>query len=385
MNRFLLLFCIILCGCQESMDSLTRRVVSRAEVQLSLLDDRMPSDSLPRTYDNGKFINSNIKYWCSGFFGGSLWYLYELSGNQAIKERAIKNSLKLAELVPVSDDHDLGFQINCTYGNAYRLTGDKAYADYMVEAAAKLSERYNPQVRAIRSWNSKAGQPYKVIIDNMMNLELLLKATGFSGDSLYYRISIAHADKTLENHFRPDNSCYHLICYDEQTGEAVEKCTVQGYADESAWARGQSWALYGYTMMYRLTGLSVYLEQALKTAEFIAANLPEDGIPYWDFDVPDKADALRDASAGAIMASAFIDLAQNIQDSSASEKYLNIAERQLRTLASEEYLAEPGTNGGFLLKHSVGHYPAGKEIDVPLTYTDYYFLEALQRWSELKN
>jgi hypothetical protein len=367
------------------MDSLTRRVVSRAEVQLSLLDDRMPSDSLPRTYDNGKYINSNIKYWCSGFFGGSLWYLYELSGNQAIKERAIKNTLKLAELVPVSDDHDLGFQINCTYGNAYRLTGDKAYADYMIEAAAKLSERYNPQVRAIRSWNSKAGQPYKVIIDNMMNLELLLKATEFSGDSLYYRISIAHADKTLENHFRPDNSCYHLICYDEQTGEAVEKCTVQGYADESAWARGQSWALYGYTMMYRLTGISVYLEQALKTAEFIAANLPEDGIPYWDFDVPDKADALRDASAGAIMASAFIDLAQNIQDSSESEKYLNIAERQLRTLASEEYLAEPGTNGGFLLKHSVGHYPAGKEIDVPLTYTDYYFLEALQRWSELKN
>jgi hypothetical protein len=218
----------------------------------------------------------------------------------------------------------------------------------------------------------------------MMNLEFLMWAFRETNDSLFYNICISHSDTTIKNHFRPDFSSWHVVSYDTASGNVEKKQTHQGYSDESAWARGQVWGLYGYTTMYRDTKLDRYLLQAKNIASFLInhPNMPEDGIPYWDFNSPDIPEALRDASAGSIMASALIELSSYV-DSELSAQYLAFAEKQLRTLSSPQYLAKPGENGNFILKHGVGHLPGKSEVDVPLTYGDYYFIEALLRYKKI--
>jgi len=220
-----------------------------------------------------------------------------------------------------------------------------------------------------------------VIIDNMMNLELLSWVSDHGGDKKYKEIAVTHANSTIKNHFRPDFSSYHVIDYDMKTGKILQKITAQGAADSSAWSRGQAWGLYGYTMMYRFTKNKQYLKQAKNIAKFMLndRNMPADMIPYWDYDAPGIPNALRDASAGAVMASALLELAQ-YSDKKEGKQYLSAAETALKTLASDAYRAKLGENGGFLLKHSVGSIPHKSEVDVPLTYADYYFLEALHRY-----
>ena len=275
-------------------------------------------------------------------------------------------------------DHDMGFIVWCSYGNAFRLTGDESYKPMIEDAAEILAARFSPVTKTIRSWNYPL--EYQVIIDNMMNLELLEEASKmFACDSLDL-IARTHANTTMENHFRDDYSSYHLVCYDMEDGSVERKVTVQGYADDSAWARGQAWAVYGYAMMYRETGVEEYLQQAVNVADMIIPYLPEDGVPYWDFNDPKIPDTYRDASAGAVIASALVELSGYVDSKSKARKYLASAETILRTLASDEYLCAEGECHGFLLKHSVGHLPKNSEVDVPLTYADYYFLEALIRY-----
>ena len=285
--------------------------------------------------------------------------------------------------------HDIGFQINCSYGNGYRLTGDESYRAMQEKAAAKLAKRFLPVVGCTKSWDWKhAPEAYPVIIDNMMNLELLMwSGREFGVDSLT-TIACTHANTTMLNHFRDDYTSYHGVMYDRNTGEVLKKRTFQGYADESAWARGQGWAIYGYTMMYDQTckngnPCEEYLSQAENIAKMLLERLPEDGIPYWDFDAPEIPNEYRDASAGSLMASAFVQLSTLTKDKSFAKACLAMAEKQIRTLASEEYLAAPGTNGDFLLKHSVNNMPKNMEVDTPQTYADYYFLEALLRYKAL--
>jgi uncharacterized protein YyaL (SSP411 family) len=239
-------------------------------------------------------------------------------------------------------------------------------------------------VGCIKSWDSKNPSDFLVIIDNMMNLELLFETTKATGDSSFYRIAVTHANTTMKNHFRPDYSSYHVLNYDVTTGAVKEKKTAQGYANESAWARGQAWGLYGYTVCYRETKDVRYLQQAQHIAEFILTNpnMPADKIPYWDFNAPDIPNALRDASAAAVMASAFIELS-HYTDKKNARKYIQVAETMIRNLSAPEYKAAPGANGGFILQHGVGHKPAGTEVDMPLTYGDYYFIEACKRYKEL--
>ena len=274
--------------------------------------------------------------------------------------------------------------INCSFGHQYRLTGDEHSLEVLRTAAQSLTGAFTEEVGCIKSWPFvKPGFSwvYPVIIDNMMNLELLMSVANMDNNEWLRHVAVSHADVTMKNHFREDYSCFHLVDYVPGTGEVNKKITVQGLADSSAWARGQAWALYGYTMMYQQTGDRKYLHQAQHIGDMIEGYLPEDGIPYWDFNDPKIPDTYRDASAGAVMASAYIALdavADNGKD------YLAIAEKQLRTLASEEYLAKPGEIGGFILKHSVGNLPEDVEIDVPLTYADYYFIEALMRYHNLK-
>ncbi len=372
------------CTPKEPMDALAGRVFSVAKEQCMQMEERLTDTTMPRSIGkDGEFVSSNIKWWCSGFYPGTLWYIYEYTGDEEIRRLATASTLKLEPLQYKAKDHDLGFQMNCSYGNAYRLTGEQRFLGPIYNSAMALAERFSPVTGTIRSWDFvKKGRDWKypVIIDNMMNLEHLLNAAAlFKADTLK-SIAVTHANTTICNHFRPDHTCFHLVDYDPEDGSVRHRETVQGYADSSAWARGQAWALYGYTMMFRLTDQEHYLIQAENIADMLAERLPSDGIPYWDFNAPDIPDAPRDASAAAVMASAFVDLSRLTTKDCDKKRYLGIAERQIRTLASEEYLASPGENCNFILKHSVGNLPGDSEVDVPLTYADYYFLEAIIKY-----
>jgi len=339
---------------------------------------------LPRTINkNGELITSNDRWWTSGFFPGTLWYLYEYSKNKELEKAAIDITNRVIKQQYTTNNHDVGFMIYCSFGNALRITGNKANVPVIINAAKSLSTRFNPVTGCIKSWNNKKWQ-YPVIIDNMMNLELLTNATKISGDSSFYKIAVSHATTTIHNHFRSDGSSYHVVSYDTIKGGYVDRATSQGAHDESAWARGQAWGLYGYVMMYRETNKEEYLQHAIKIANYIIdhKHLPEDKIPYWDFDAPDIPNALRDASAGAIMASAFLELSTFL-DKKAGKPYFSIGQAQLKSLMSPTYLAKPGENGNFILKHSVGFMAGNNEVDVPLTYADYYFIEALLRYQKI--
>ena len=348
------------CTKQEPMEALIDRVFTVAEQQYTAMDTRLTEKTLPRTLSaDGEFVSSNIYWWCSGFYPGSLWYIYEYTRKDAVKTLAEKNTLKLDSIQYVTRDHDVGFQLNCSYGNAFRLTGNEAYKQVLYQGAKSLSTRFNPAAGVIRSWDFvRKGCDWKfpVIIDNMMNLELLLSMSKAYADDSLQNIACTHANTTIQHHFRDDYSTYHLVDYDPETGAVRGKQTVQGFSDDSSWSRGQAWALYSYTMMFRLTGYQNYLLQAGHIADMLLRRLPADGIPYWDFDAPVEEQTYRDASAAAIMASAFIELSRYIPGTDAKESYLAMAEKQLRTLASKEYLAEPGTNECFILKHSVVHF-----------------------------
>ena len=360
-------------------------VLDSAKAQFTLLSGRLCPETTPRSIlPDGSMKDVSVGSWTSGFLSGSLWQLYQLTDDPEVLSLAQKETEKLSGILSFPLSHDIGFQVNCSFGNAYRITGEEQYLQLIRESASALAERFNPNVGATLSWAPGEKGQYPVIIDNMMNLELLEYAAGlFDCDSLR-KIAEKHAETTLKNHFRPDDSCYHMLDYDPDTGEVLRRVTVQGYSDESVWARGQAWALYGYTMMFRETGKAEFLGQAEKIARMLLQRLPHDGIPYWDFSDPEIPFTYRDASAGAIMCSAFIELSTLTDDKALAKSCLEVAEKQIRTLASEEYLAPVGSNGYFLLKHSVGNLPGGSEVDVPLPYADYYYLEALNRYKNLK-
>ena len=391
----ILLFCTILTGLlfapnkqEEPLSGVIERGLNVSRQQTLLLDKEMEAkeNRLPKTYENCVLQTANYKYWISGFFPGVLWYLYEDTPTEELKKYAELYTLRVMPAKDMTSTHDLGFMLYCSFGNGYRLTGNKSYMDVMKVGAESLASRYNDKVGAIKSWNSNKKWQFPVIIDNMMNLEFLSFMALNTGNNRFKEIADKHAKTTLSNHFRSDNSCYHVVSYDTITGIPHAKQTHQGYADNSSWARGQAWALYGYTMMYRETNNKVYLEQARKVALFIKnhPNLPEDKVPYWDFDAPDIPKAYRDASAAAIMASAFLELS-SLDKSEDRIEWLKLGEQQIRSLSSPLYLAEPNTNGGFILKHSVGNFNKKSEVDVPLTYADYYYVEALLRLKRMQN
>ena len=378
---------IVSCNRPEPIQKVTDNALALSIEQYTGMAEVMKDKPglLPRTIDTtGMLVTARSNWWTSGFFPGSLWYLFEYSGDEKLKEYAKEMTSRIEKEKNNRGTHDLGFMINCSYGNGLRITGDPAYKDVMITGAYSLATRFRPGIGCIQSWNSRNNWQCPVIIDNMMNLEFLMWAFRESGDSSFYKICVTHSDTTIKNHFRPDYSSYHVVSYDTITGRVEKKQTHQGAADESAWARGQVWGLYGFTTMYRDTRLERYLNQARNIAEFLIRhpNMPADGIPYWDFNAPGIPDALRDASAGAIMASALLELSEYV-DAPTALKYRQFAEKQIRTLASPEYLAVKGENGNFILKHGVGHLPGKSEVDVPLTYGDYYFIEAILRYKNL--
>lgn len=339
---------------------------------------------IPKTIDKlGRMVYIPIDDWCSGFFPGSLCYLYQLTNDKSWLLQSRRFTEALDSIQYLTWHHDVGFMIGSSYLNIYRLSPNKAYKKAIIQTAKSLCTRFRKKAGVIQSWNvdrgwqSKRGWTCPVIIDNMMNLELLFEATRLSGDSTYWKVAVSHANKTLENQFRKDGSCYHVVDYDPNNGAVLHRQTAQGYADNSAWARGQAWAVYGYTVCYRYTHDPKYLDQAVKTLNFVMQNpnLPDDLIPYWDFDAPNIPNEPRDVSSAACIASALYEMNNYLPDNG----YTSLADRIIRSLSSPEYRAPLGKNGCFLLMHSVGSIPHNNEIDVPLNYADYYFLEALTR------
>ncbi len=368
-----------------NLEKANKELVFIEQQYLNMIES-VPDSLLPRSVDNdGKPYYVNPSDWTSGFYSGILWYLFENSKNEKFKTEALKYTNLLESQKYNNHTHDLGFMLYSSYGNGYRIAKDSMYKRILLRGAKTLSSRFNDSIGAIKSWDWNPAWQFPVIVDNMMNLEYLFWAAKTTGDSVYYKQAVSHANVTLKNHFREDNSSYHVVNYDTVTAKVIEKITVQGYSNESAWSRGQAWSLYGYTVMYRETKNQKYVEQAKKITTYVFdhPNMPSNLIPYWDFNAPNIPTALRDASAAAITASALLELSQYV-DEETNKNYLSKVDIILATLASSKYTAELGKNNNFVLKHSTGHLPGGREIDVPLVYADYYYIEALMRYKNLK-
>jgi rhamnogalacturonyl hydrolase YesR len=385
---------------KNEMLKLADQALAQSVDQYKIMMQNLPQGQLPRTFENGKLSTVSPYSWISGFYPGSLLYLYEYSGDRALLTDAAKRLKDLEPIQYVTANHDLGFMMYCSFGNAYRLLDSARYKDILVQSAKSLASRFYPKTGCIKSWNKiksldgKRMLNFPVIIDNMMNLELLFFASKATGDPSYKDIAIKHTETTLKNHFRPDYSSYHVVDYDEETGAVKSKETQQGFSDNSTWARGQAWAIYGFTMVYRETKTKKYLDAVQKmVAHFIDhPNLPKDKVPYWDFNVNQPgfnppwrydparyAEIPRDASAAAIVSSALIELAGYVNPKTA-HKYLKTAETMLKSLSSPAYMAAAGENGGFILMHSSGGVPGNVEVNVPVSYADYYYVEALMRY-----
>lgn len=397
----LLLAALLITGmsvqCTDKRDIIEENI-ENAKAQLDyLIKASEANDTLriPSTFRNGEIDFVPTDDWVSGFFAGTLWYMYELTGEEYYAEQAQKHTEILHDIQFLKWHHDVGFMVYDSYGNGLRLKNIEGYDTVLVNTAKSLATRFRPNAGIIQSWNVDRGwqsqRSWKcpVIIDNMMNLELFFKVSEMTGDPVYKEIAMSHADKTLANHYRDDFSTYHVVDYDDETGEIRRKCTAQGIADESRWARGQAWSIYGFTVAYRFTGEERYLQRAKDVANYLLVeedNMPEDLVPYWDYDVKEfgkemgedylaKYGEIRDVSSAAIVASALYELHWMTKD----DFYKQKADKMIESLSTPAYRAKVGENGGFILMHSVGSIPHGGNIDVPLNYADYYFLEALIR------
>jgi hypothetical protein len=365
----------------EMMPKVFERAAKQSSVLLGNLGE---SPKFPRSLKpDGSLRAVDPEDWTSGFFPGTMWLIHEYSGSPEWKEKAMAATLRLEVLRNFKGHHDVGFMLGCSYGNALRLSPDDSKRAVLRDGAAALVTRYRSEVGLIRSWDYKPFV-YPVIIDNMMNLELLSWSAKNGGDPKHLEIAISHADKTLANHFRADGSAYHVLDYNPKTRAISAIHAGQGGDVRTAWARGQAWAIYGFAMMFRETKKPEYLAKATSVADFVMnhPNLPKDKIPYWDFGAEAGDKTPRDASAAAVMAAGLIEISEMSGDGKGG-KYLDFARAQLLALGSPGYLAEEGKNGGFILLHSTGHLPENLEIDSPLCYADYYFLEALLRYRAL--
>lgn len=389
---FIIVLCTTLVACttevgKDENKNLPQQELDAITKEMAAVLDQFPIDSLqiPRSLTKeGTLHGVKSKDWTSGFFPGTLWYIYEYSQDDRFLDAARTWTAFIEKEKFDSTTHDTGFKVYCSFGNGYRLTGEERYKDIIIRAAQTLISRYNENVKCIRSWDhNKKKWQFPVIVDNMMNLEMLFAATRFSGDSIYYQIANNHALNTLKNHYRDDFSSYHVVDYDPETGEVKKKETHQGNSHESSWSRGQSWGLYGFTMTYRETRNPVFLEQAVRIANYMLdhQHLPSDKIPYWDFDAPNIPNEERDVSAATIMASALYELSTFVSGEE-QQKFRKAAEEITNILSSKSY-RRTASKLPFILNHSVGSKPGGTEVDVPIIYADYYYLEAFLRRKKL--
>ncbi len=341
------------------------------------------STKFPRYIDHGDsdWTCVNVYDWTSGFYPGVLWFAYEQTQDAELKAKAELFTEPLSQVAyATARDHDIGFMIYCSYGNGYRLTGNPEYKKAMLSAADTLATLFNPTVGTIHSWPFKPEYEHNTIIDNMMNLELLFWASKNGGGKRLEDIAVSHAEVTQKYIVRPDSAVYHLGQFTHE-GEFVRGVAHQGYADESMWARGQAWGIYGYAICYREVGRKDFLATSMKLADHFMNRLPEDGVPFWDYDDPAIPSSPKDASAAAVAASGMLELSILLDDQALSQKYYNNAVELLAAISTDDYIL--GDESAAILDHSTGHHPKGWEIDVPIIYGDYYYLEALTKLKKI--
>ncbi|MFH0991109.1 MAG: glycoside hydrolase family 88 protein [bacterium] len=368
----------------QSLDTLVDHAMQFAQQQLlrSVSEINDSTRYARCTLPDGSWKTSAAREWTSGFFPGCLWYAYEYSKDPLYAKAAQRWTAALDSIQYYGRTHDLGFMVFNSYGHGYRLKPTEAYRKVILQTAQTLTTRFNPAVGCIKSWDNRKWQ-YPVIIDNMMNLELLFWASQHGGTKRLHEIAVSHAENTMKNHFRADGGTYHVLSYDTTNGTVVARNTHQGYADESTWSRGQAWAIYGFTMTYRFTRDERFLTTAEKAADYFLSHLPEDHVPYWDFQAPAIPNEPRDASAAAITSSALFELSSFVKNAKVKERYLTAAKNILSSLCLPPYLAK-GTNSRAVLNHAVGSKPGNSEVDVSLIYADYYFIEAMMRYLKSK-
>lgn len=361
-------------------DTQVRRTLDELSRGNEGTDYTMMPRNIPDSTSHWYCSKATKEEWCAGFWPGILWYDYEYTKDPVIKAEAERftDALESISHITPAYDHDLGFLIFCSYGNGYRLTHNEAYREVILRSADALAELFNPKAGTILSWprNVEMLGGHNTIMDNMINLEMLFWASKNGGDKKLYDIAVSHADTTMKYHFRPDYTSYHVAVYDTLTGHFIKGMTHQGYSDSSMWARGQAWAIYGYTVVYRETQDPKYLDFVQQVADVYLKRLPDDYIPYWDFDDPAIPYAPRDASAACVVASALLELSGYVSPEKGST-YREAALRMLENLSSDKY--QCGKQKPAFLLHSTGHYPNGSEIDASIIYADYYYIEALLR------
>ena len=357
---------------------------NRTLKELEPIDYTMMPRNIMDSLNTWSCRKASKEEWTSGFWPGILWYDYEATKDPKIKAEAEKFTASLGFLSKTpAYDHDLGFLVFCSYGNAYRLTKNPVYKKIILDTADSLATLFNPKVGTILSWPREVkarNWPHNTIMDNMINLEMLFWAAKNGGDKRLYDIAVSHANKTMKCQFRPDYSSYHVAVYDTVTGNLIKGVTHQGYADNSMWARGQAWAIYGFTVCYRETKNPEYLSFVQKVTDIYLKGLPEDYVPYWDFSAPDIPKAPRDASVACVVASALLELSTYL-DKDKAEEYKDAAVKMLKSLSSPAY--QCGDAKPAFLLHSTGHWPNGSEIDASIIYADYYYIEALLRFKKL--
>lgn len=395
MKRYVLGACLVLlCACnstQESKLDVKKELnycatqTKRTLAELEPIDYTMMPRNIMDSLTTWKCLKTSKEEWTSGFWSGILWYDYEYTGDQKIKKEAEKftASLKFLSETPAYD-HDLGFLVFCSYGNAYRVTHNPEYKQVILKTADTLATLFNPKVGTILSWPREIKHrnwPYNTIMDNMINLEILFWASKNGGSKHLYDIAVSHADKTMKCQFRPDYTSYHVAIYDTVTGNLIKAITHQGYSDKSMWARGQAWAIYGYTVCYRETKNPVYLNFVQKITDVYLKRLPEDYVPYWDFDDPAIPNSPRDASAACVTASALLELSTFLKNTPKGREYKDAADKMLVSLSSPAY--QSGSKKPSFLLHSTGHWPNHSEVDASIIYADYYYIEALLRYKKL--
>ena len=393
LTALLLTMCIASCSDRDKQDPFNvNKELDYCNNQIhrtiqEIKGQEMMPRNIPDSLTNWNLVPIDISEWTLGFWPGILWYNYEYTQNTSDADHATYYTDLLKPLTKLpAYDHDLGFQLFCSYGNAYRLTGNEKYKQIILNAADTLATLYNPKVGTILSWPREVetrNWPHNTIIDNMINLELLYWAAKNGGNKKLYDIATNHAETTMNHHFRPDGGNYHVAVYDTITGKFIKGVTHQGYADNTLWARGQAWAIYGYTLVYRETGDKKYLHFAEKVTDLYLSRLPEcEYIPYWDFDAPNIPNEPKDASAAAIVASALLELHQYVETPQKREYYKQSAIYMLNELSSEAYQSR-ASKPSFLL-HSTGHWPNSSEVDASINYADYYYIEALMRYKKIQ-
>ncbi|WP_299430060.1 glycoside hydrolase family 88 protein [uncultured Maribacter sp.] len=393
MFRVSFIFIILGFTCVSCISKDKNKVVDSKETIEALLQARynkflnykVDSTAFARSYNPKTTTIKKVpsENWTSGFFAGSFWQIYMLTGNEGFKDKAEEWTAYIEKEKHNDRTHDMGFKVFCSFGNGLKVEDNQNYKDIIIKSAKTLSTRFNDKVGSIRSWDFNADiWQFPVIIDNMMNLELLFEATKISGDSTFHKIAVKHANTTMKNHFREDHSTWHVLDYDTNSGQVRGRVTHQGINDNSAWARGQGWAINGFTTVYRYTKDKKYLDRAVKTANFFInhKDLPKDGIPYWDFSHPDIPNVSRDVSAATVVASALVELYQYTKN----EAYLNYSKKVVNSLKSSNYILPKDINIPFILDHSFGDWSKRHEMDEPIVYGDYYFLQTLLRLKALK-